>query len=100
MLRRNVMSASIGGQEYADRKDGTTLVWALIAASLMVWLGVVMIGFAARDLSWVAVLGLVLFVATSVFGACRMDSTGPHPGDDAAAGLLERKGYEIGDDTR
>jgi len=36
-----------------------------------------MIGFAARGLSWVAVLGLVLFVATGLFGASSIDATGP-----------------------
>jgi hypothetical protein len=79
MPYRDVVSGSIGGQEYAEQKDGPTLVWALIAVSLMVWLGVVIIGFAARGLSWVAILGLVMFVATSVFGACRIDATGPRP---------------------
>jgi hypothetical protein len=79
MPRRDVVSRSIGGQEYEDQKYGPTLVWALIAVSLVVWLGVVMIGFAVRGLSWVAVIGLVLFVATGVFGASSIDTTRPRP---------------------
>ena len=79
MPRMDVVSRSVGGQEYADQKDGPTLVWALIAVSLVVWLGVVMMGFAVRGLSWVAVLGLVLFVATGVLGASSIDTTRPRP---------------------
>ena len=74
MTRRDVVSRSTGVREYADQKDGPALIGAPVAVSLIVWLGVVMIGFAARGLSWVAVLGLVFFVATSVFGACRIDA--------------------------
>jgi hypothetical protein len=79
MPRRDVVSRSTGVRVYADQKDGPTLIGAPVAISLIVWLGGVMIGFAARGLSWVSVLGLVLFVATSVFGACRIDATGPRP---------------------
>lgn len=77
MPRRDVVPRSISGQEHADRKDGSAPAWVLIAISLVVWLGVVIIGFAARGLSWVAVLGLVLFVATGLFGASSIDATGP-----------------------
>ncbi len=43
----------------------------LILALLVVWVALVVVGFVVKALVWLAIVGLVLFVATSVFGAIR-----------------------------
>ncbi len=45
----------------------------LIVGWLMLWLVVVMIGFTVTGLFWLAIIGLVLFVGTGVFGASSID---------------------------
>jgi hypothetical protein len=38
---------------------------------LAVWLALVIIGFAIKALLWLAIAGIVLFVATSIYGVIR-----------------------------
>ena len=46
-------------------------VMGLILALLVLWLVFVVVGFAVKTLLWLAIVGLVLFVITGVFGAFR-----------------------------
>jgi ABC-type microcin C transport system permease subunit YejB len=41
----------------------------LILGLLVLWVVLVVIGFAVKALLWLAIVGLVLFAATSVFAA-------------------------------
>jgi hypothetical protein len=50
-------------------KDGG--VMGLIIGLLVLWVALVIIGFTIKALLWLAIVGLVLFVATGVFGAIR-----------------------------
>jgi hypothetical protein len=43
----------------------------LITALLVIWLAFVIIGFAIKTLLWLAIVGIVLFIATGIFGAIR-----------------------------
>ncbi|MGH3673751.1 MAG: hypothetical protein ACRDSH_24490 [Pseudonocardiaceae bacterium] len=43
----------------------------LIIALLVIWLAFVIIGFAVKALLWLAIVGIVLFIATGIFGAIR-----------------------------
>ena len=43
----------------------------LIIALLVIWLALVIIGFAIKTLLWLAIVGIVLFIATGIFGAIR-----------------------------
>lgn len=43
----------------------------LIVALLVVWLVLVVVGFAVKALFWLAIVGIVLFVGTGVLGALR-----------------------------
>jgi hypothetical protein len=43
----------------------------LIIALLIIWLALVVIGFAVKTLLWLAIVGIVLFIATGIFGAIR-----------------------------
>lgn len=43
----------------------------LIVALLVIWLTFVIIGFAIKALLWLAIVGIVLFVATGIFGDIR-----------------------------
>jgi uncharacterized membrane protein YeiH len=47
------------------------MLLAVIAALLAVWLVCIVIGFVFKALLWLAVLGLVLFVVTGIYGAVR-----------------------------
>lgn len=40
----------------------------LIIAFLVIWLVLSIVGFAVKGLIWLAIIGLVLFVATGVWG--------------------------------
>ncbi|MGB6161865.1 MAG: hypothetical protein WCF33_25500 [Pseudonocardiaceae bacterium] len=43
----------------------------LILGLLVLWLVLVVIGFAVKTLFWLAIVGIVLFLATGVAGALR-----------------------------
>lgn len=43
----------------------------LIIALLVIWLVFIIVGFFIKALLWLAIIGLVLFVATSAYGALR-----------------------------
>ncbi|HEX4100737.1 MAG TPA: hypothetical protein VHY21_09375 [Pseudonocardiaceae bacterium] len=43
----------------------------LIILLLIIWLALVIIGFAIKALLWLAIVGIVLFIATCVYGAIR-----------------------------
>jgi hypothetical protein len=46
-------------------------VMGLLVGLLVLWLVLVVIGFTVKALLWLAIVGLVFFVATAVFGAIR-----------------------------
>jgi hypothetical protein len=46
-------------------------VMGLIIGLLVLWLVLIVIGFTIKALLWLAIVGLVFFVATAVFGAFR-----------------------------
>jgi hypothetical protein len=46
-------------------------IMGLIIVLLVVWLALVIIGFAIKALLWLAIAGIMLFVATSIYGAIR-----------------------------
>ena len=43
----------------------------LIIALLVVWVVLAVIGFAVKSLFWLAIVGIILFIATGIFGAVR-----------------------------
>ncbi|MGI8814981.1 MAG: hypothetical protein ACR2G2_06755 [Pseudonocardia sp.] len=43
----------------------------LIIGLLVVWVVLAVVGFAVKSLLWLAVLGLVLFVVTGIYGAVK-----------------------------
>ena len=43
----------------------------LIVALLVLWVVLAVIGFVVKSLFWLAIIGIVLFIATGVFGAMR-----------------------------
>lgn len=43
----------------------------LIIGLLVLWLVLTIVGFVVKSLFWLAVVGIVLFLATGVFGALR-----------------------------
>ena len=56
------------------RSEGRYNALTLIVGLLVLWLVVVIIGFTASGLSWLAIIGLVLFVGTGVFEASSIDA--------------------------
>jgi hypothetical protein len=46
-------------------------MWTLLIVLLIVWLGLSVLGFVVKGLLWLAVLGIILFLATLVFGMFR-----------------------------
>jgi hypothetical protein len=43
----------------------------LIIGLLVLWVVLAAIGFAVKSLFWLAIVGIILFVATGIFGAVR-----------------------------
>jgi hypothetical protein len=43
-------------------------VVALIGGLLVVWIAVAVLGFVIKGLIWLAVVGIILFLVTAVFG--------------------------------
>ncbi len=43
----------------------------LIIALLVLWVVLAVVGFAVKSLLWLAIVGIVLFIATGIFGAMR-----------------------------
>lgn len=43
----------------------------LIFALLVLWVVLAVIGFVVKSLFWLAIIGIVLFIATGAFGAMR-----------------------------
>jgi len=46
-------------------------MWIFLIVLLIVWLGLSVLGFVVKGLIWLAVLGIVLFLATLVVGLIR-----------------------------
>ncbi|MCM3779464.1 hypothetical protein [Microbacterium hydrocarbonoxydans] len=46
-------------------------MWALLIILLVLWAGLAVFGFVIKGLLWLAVLGIVLFLATLVIGMLR-----------------------------
>lgn len=49
---------------------------ALIIVLLIIWLVLAVLGFVIKGLVWLAVLGIILFLATAVIGFVRRSSAG------------------------
>lgn len=49
---------------------------ALIAILLVVWLILAVLGFVIKGLFWLAIVGIVLFLATAAYGAVKRRATG------------------------
>jgi hypothetical protein len=47
------------------------IITRVILVLLVLWLALVIIGFVIKALLWLAIAGIVLFVATGVYGAIR-----------------------------
>jgi hypothetical protein len=64
------------GGRPADRvlvrnRHGEVGTMGLIIALLVLWVVLAVIGFAVKSLLWLAIIGIVLFIATGVFGGIR-----------------------------
>jgi hypothetical protein len=47
----------------------------LILVALVIWLVLVLLGFVIKGLVWLAIIGIVLFVGTAIFGAVKRSAT-------------------------
>jgi hypothetical protein len=43
----------------------------IIIVALVIWLVLAVLGFVVKGLFWLAIVGIVLFLATAAFGAAR-----------------------------
>jgi hypothetical protein len=55
--------------------QGRRFAVGLIIGLLVLWLIFAIVGFVVKSLFWLAILGIVLFVATGIFGAVRRRSS-------------------------
>ncbi|MBO0979224.1 hypothetical protein [Microbacterium sp. SD291] len=50
-------------------------MWTLLIVLLVLWAAVSVLGFVVKGFFWLAILGILLFVGTIVFGMLRRGST-------------------------
>ncbi|WP_172978384.1 hypothetical protein [Microbacterium sp. SYP-A9085] len=46
-------------------------MWTVLVILLVVWAVLAVVGFALKGLLWLAIIGIVLFVGTVIFGLIR-----------------------------
>lgn len=51
-------------------------MWTVLVILLVVWVVLSVVGFAFEGLLWLAIIGIVLFVGTVVFGILRQRARG------------------------
>jgi hypothetical protein len=61
----------VNGVAVPRRAREADRMWTLLIILLIVWLGLSILGFVVKGLIWLAVLGIVLFLATLVIGLIR-----------------------------
>lgn len=49
-------------------------MWAIIIILLVVWAILAVVGFALKGLLWLAIIGIILFVGTLIWGAIKSRS--------------------------
>ncbi len=52
-------------------------MWAIIIILLVVWAVLAVVGFAMKGLLWLAIIGIILFVGTLIWGAIKSRSRKP-----------------------
>jgi len=48
----------------------------LLVIALVVWVALAVLGFVIKGLFWLAIIGIVLFIATSIWGFIQRRSSG------------------------
>jgi uncharacterized membrane protein (Fun14 family) len=61
----------IGRAQVAPLSHGVSASMGLIIGLLVLWVVLAVIGFAVKSLFWLAIVGIILFIATGIFGAMR-----------------------------
>lgn len=59
----------------ADARSVIPMI-GLLVSLLILWIALSVLGFAVKGLFWLAVIGIVLFLATGVFGLIRRGGRG------------------------
>ncbi len=52
-------------------------MWTVLIILLVVWAVLAVVGFAIKGLFWLAMIGIILFVGTIIFGLIRNRARGP-----------------------
>jgi len=52
-------------------------MWTVLVVLLIVWAVLSVVGFALKGLFWLAIIGIILFVGTIVFGLVRQRGRKP-----------------------
>ncbi|MGK0722168.1 hypothetical protein [Leucobacter sp. W1478] len=50
-------------------------MWTVLVILLVAWAVLTVVGFALKGLLWLAIIGIVLFIGTLVFGAVRQQAS-------------------------
>ena len=64
-------SGQIGHTQVAPLSHRVSAHTGLIIGLLVLWVVLAVIGFVVKSLFWLAIVGIILFVATGIFGAMR-----------------------------
>lgn len=59
------------GLHYRDPARSFEGMWTVLIILLVVWAVLSVVGFAIKGLLWLAVIGIILFVGTLIFGFVR-----------------------------
>lgn len=72
--RRPKFEARSHALAISENERTVTNMWITILVLLVVWVVLAIVGFTFQGLLWLAIIGIVLFVATVIFGILRSRS--------------------------
>lgn len=61
----------VNGQRQSPAASTLILMWTVLIILLVAWAILSVVGFAIKGLIWLAVIGIILFVGTIIFGMIR-----------------------------
>ena len=69
--RDSASATSVDGCRVATNRRTVGHMWTVLIILLVAWAVLSVVGFAIKGLFWLAVIGIILFVGTVVFGLVR-----------------------------
>lgn len=67
----------VNGYPFATKRRTVRDMWTIIVILLIAWAVLSVVGFAIKGLFWLAIIGIILFIGTVIFGLVRQRRNKP-----------------------